>query len=187
MYTVRRHESSISVNEYIEGYVNVEEFLECCKVCPNYGNVWSCPPFEFDVLDYWKQYDIFDVYAEEIIFDDEFAGKNFEKEEINSIIKDSIMQVKLNLTEELYEKEKLYPGSVSLSAGSCTICGDECARKKADKCRYPEKIRYSIESLGGNVGLTISKLMGIEIEWISEGVLPEKFVLVCGILRKKSE
>lgn len=43
-------------------------------------------------------------------------------------------------------------------------------------------MRYSIESLGGNVGLTIEKLMGIHLEWMEEGRLPHHFVLVSGLL-----
>ena len=45
-------------------------------------------------------------------------------------------------------------------------------------------MRYSIESLGGNVGLTVSKLMGIELEWVTEGKVPSYFVLVGGLLKK---
>ena len=44
--------------------------------------------------------------------------------------------------------------------------------------------RCSIEAIGGDVGKTISRLMGIELEWMKEGILPEKFVLVCRLLRK---
>ena len=44
-------------------------------------------------------------------------------------------------------------------------------------------MRYSIESIGGNVGLTLGKLMGIELEWMEEGRLPHYFVLVCGLLK----
>ena len=51
-------------------------------------------------------------------------------------------------------------------------------------CRYPETMRYSIESLGGNVGLTIEKLMGLKLEWMEEGRLPHHFILVCGLLQK---
>lgn len=44
-------------------------------------------------------------------------------------------------------------------------------------------MRHSIESLGGNVGLTCSRLMKIELMWMEEGKLPPYFVLVCGLLR----
>lgn len=43
------------------------------------------------------------------------------------------------------------------------------------------------EAIGGNVGKTISKLCGIEIEWIEDGRLPEHFVLVGGLLKKAKE
>ena len=94
----------------------------------------------------------------------------------------SVHRIKQELSDELLEKEKEYKGSISLSAGSCIRCGGNCTRKEKKPCRFPEKLRYSIESLGGNVGLTISRLMGIKLEWIEEGKLPSYFVLVCGLL-----
>ena len=43
-------------------------------------------------------------------------------------------------------------------------------------------MRYSIESLGGKVGLTASKLLGINLQWIEAGQIPDYFVLVGGLL-----
>jgi predicted metal-binding protein len=95
-------------------------------------------------------------------------------------------EVKNKITEELFAMEEEYPGSISLSAGSCSVCGPEnCTRTDGKPCRYPEKMRYSIESIGGNVGKTVSKLLGIELEWIEEGKIPSYFVLVGGLLKKK--
>ena len=79
--------------------------------------------------------------------------------------------------------EQSLPGSFSLSAGECEEC-EHCTRPEGKPCRKPDKLRYSIESLGGNVGKTISRLCGIEIEWIEEGKIPEHFVLVGGLLEK---
>ena len=39
-YTLKRYETTISVSEYFEKYVNVAEFLEYCKACPNYDRLW---------------------------------------------------------------------------------------------------------------------------------------------------
>lgn len=97
----------------------------------------------------------------------------------------SLLEVKKKLTKELYDMENDNDGSISLSAGSCNLCQKECAKTCNNECRHPEKLRYSIEALGGNVGLTISKLMKLELEWVEEGVLPGKFVLVCGLLMKE--
>lgn len=167
-------EKTISVADYLEGYVNVEEFLECCKVCENYDQKWCCPSFSFDpVEDYWKNYERLYVIGQKMCLAEE------EKQDWQTLMK----QVKSGMTEILYTKEAEYPGSVSLSAGSCTICGENnCTKKDGAPCRFPEKMRYSIEALGGNVGLTASRLLGIDLQWITEGQVPDYFVLVGGLL-----
>lgn len=167
-------EKTISVADYLEGYVNVEEFLECCKACENYDRKWCCPSFDFDpVEDYWKKYGSLLVVGKKMCLSEE------EKQGWQTLMK----QVKAELTEDLFAEEEKHPGSVSLSAGSCSICGeDNCTKKDGMPCRSPEKMRYSIEALGGNVGLTASKLLGIRLQWIEEGRVPDYFVLVGGLL-----
>lgn len=171
---IETYEKTIGVPAYIEGYVNVEEFLESCKVCGNYDRKWSCPSYDFDpVEDYWKKFSNFYVVGKKMILAEE------EKENWENLME----EVKGQLTEELFEKEKQYPGSRSLSAGSCHICGtDNCSKAAGEPCRFPDKMRYSVESLGGNVGLTASRLLGIELQWIEEGQVPDYFTLVGGLL-----
>lgn len=190
IYTTERYEAVVSVDHYLEKYVDVETFLQACKACPNYEKIWSCPSYDFDVIEYWKKYNTLELVAIKIIFDEAVAGKQLTKEEQEDITKNSIWEVKAQLSAELYEKEKALPGSISLSAGSCTLCKDAdalsegfCTRLEGKPCRFPDKMRYSIESLGGNVGATLSELMEIELEWIQEGRIPSYFVLVSGLLR----
>ncbi len=204
IYTTERYEAVVSVEHYLEKFVDVDTFLEACKACPNYEKIWSCPSYDFDVIEYWKKFNTLELTAIKIIFDEAVAGKQLTKEEQEAITKNSIWEVKAQLAEELYEREKAMPGSISLSAGSCTLCKDAgvyaedgselceggselcesfCTRQKGEPCRFPDKMRYSIESLGGNVGTTLSELMEIELEWIQEGKLPSYFVLVSGLLR----
>lgn len=174
MCRIECFEKEISVPEYLDGYVAVEEFLEYCKACPNYGNLWTCPSYDFDVMEYWKQFSKLTVYARKIYFE---PGTS--QEESMRIMH----EVKRDMSRQLYEMEAIYPGTVSLSAGSCTICGPEnCTRREGQPCRCPEKIRYSIESLGGNVGLTCRKLMGLQLEWMEEGKVPSYFILCAGLL-----
>lgn len=176
MYTIERFEKEIDVAEYIDGYVSVEEFEECCKACPNYGTVWSCPPYDFDAEGYWKNYKKLLVVARKI---------NFTKEVTPEQSYEIMKEVKADMAKELYKMESEVPKSISLSAGSCDLCQEEgCTRKDGISCRYPDKMRYSIESIGGNVGLTVSKLLGIRLEWIEEGKVPSYFVLVGGLLQK---
>ena len=56
MYTIEKHEAEISIKDYMEQYVNVAEFLEYCKACPNYDQIWACPSYDFSPEDYWKKY-----------------------------------------------------------------------------------------------------------------------------------
>lgn len=182
MYTLSYHRASISVPEYLENYVDVPTFLKACKACPNYNKLWSCPPYDFDVLDYWNKYTTMNLLAVKVEFDEEALSKTYSQEEINDILHDIFVVQRSNLTEKLLEEEKDYPGSVSLSAGSCCRCPNGCTKTEGKPCRFPNEMRYSIESLGGNVGLTIEKLMGLSLEWIEEGKLPPHFVMVCGLL-----
>lgn len=167
-------EKTVKTKEYIDGYVNVEKFLEYCKACPNYHKVWSCPPYDFDPMDIWARYENLYLYA-----------VKFTLEEVNSEeeARKLMLKVKEEMSQTLFQKEEEIPGSLSLSAGSCSQCGTGNCQKACGKpCRNPEAMRYSIESIGGDVGRTLSKLMNIDLLWVEEGKLPEYYVLVGGLL-----
>ena len=182
MYTTTFYESHIPVLEYVDNYVDIPTFLECCKACPNYGRLWSCPPYDFDVEAYWKQFKNFKVMATKIVFEKPVIDETYSKEALETIMNTSISVEKQKLSDILMEEEKKYPGSASLCAGCCSLCQGQCNRPEGAPCRYPEQLRYSIESLGGNVGLTINKLLKLDLEWIEEGRLPNYFILVSGLL-----
>lgn len=176
MYKTEEYQCEAGVDKYLQEYVNIEEFLGYCKQCKNYNKVWSCPPYDFEPKKYWESFSTLYVLARKIIFE---PGVDAEKS------MEIMEEVKEDMSRKLYEEEKRYEGSVSLSAGSCSLCKDKgCTRPSGLPCRHPELMRYSIESLGGNVGLTVSKLMGIELEWLEEGKVPSYFVLVGGLLKK---
>ena len=167
------YKASIDIDKYIAQYVNVEEFLECCKQCDGYSKKWSCPEFDFNPIDYWKKFSTLEIYGRKIYLNEE------ESKDWRKVLDD----IKIEMAYELFDKEKEIEGSVSLSAGSCSFCPEgQCTRPLGEPCIYPEKLRYSIEALGGNVGLTTEKLLGIKILWMTEGKMPEYFVLIGGML-----
>lgn len=182
MYTTTYHTASVSVEDYLRDYVDIPSFLKCCRACHNYENVWACPPFDFNVEDYWKKYQTLQLLAVKIAFNPKTLEQPYTKEEVQEISASVLAKEKTLLTEKLFAMEAEHPGSVSLSAGSCNKCKNGCAKKEEKPCRFPDTLRYSIEALGGNVGLTLSKLMGFELEWMTEGKLPPHFVLVGGLL-----
>lgn len=173
-YTIRRFEAETDMESYIRDYVDVEYFGQLCKECPNYGNVWACPPYDFDPVDVWKAYSWIKIAGYQLTFSEDRTEEE---------MLEALAEVKQKVTDEMYAEELKYPDSQSLSAGTCRICKG-CSKPDGKPCRFPDKMRFSIESIGGNVGKTISRLCGIEIEWIEEGKLPEHFVLVGGLMIK---
>lgn len=92
---------------------------------------------------------------------------------------------KAEMTEELFALEENVEGSRALYPGSCNLCnGGRCARINGEPCRHPEKMRYSIESLGGDVMKTAKEIFDIEIVWAKAGETPPYMVLVGGLLTK---
>lgn len=187
MITTRRFEAEISVEKYFRNYVDIEQFESKCRECPTYNKFWCCPSFDFDVEEYWKKYNDLFLLAMRIKPDPKYRGKKFEGEELYNILKETMNKGKELLAGELAVWEKKMPGSVALSAGSCILCKDKCARETGEPCRHPEDMRYSMEALGANVGKTISELMGLEMLWVEDGVIPEYFVLVSGLLYNPKE
>ncbi|MEE1196926.1 MAG: DUF2284 domain-containing protein [Lachnospiraceae bacterium] len=184
MYQIKNYTAEISIKEYLNKYVDIPTFLKCCRECPNFNHKWSCPPYDFDVESYWKQYTSFLLVGRQIIFNEETRNRTFSQEDMDLFIEEIVAKEKQILTDQLFDMEKENASSISLSAGSCAACGKgNCTRPSGGPCRHPEKMRYSIESLGGNVGKTISDLFHIELEWVEEGKLPSHFVLVCGLLK----
>ena len=54
--SVERSYEKILSADYVRDYVEVERFIECCKMCPNYGAKWGCPPYAFNVK---EKYELF--------------------------------------------------------------------------------------------------------------------------------
>lgn len=172
--------ADISTDEYIRDYVNIEEFLGFCRQCPNYGKVWSCPPYDFDPMEIWRRYDLLHIEGTVIKLPEEEVCIKRTPEEIRRIEEEILMAEKSLLSGRLYRMED--ENSLSLSAGCCTLCTG-CTRPSGKECRHADKMRYSLESLGANVGLTCSKLLGVTLEWVAENHLPHQICLISGLLK----
>ena len=182
-YHTERYEAEIPVAEYTKACVDVEKFVKFCRECHNHNRLWSCPEFSFDANAYWSRYRALRLIGIRIRMPEELTQRSFTKEERGRIIENTLWVEKQKLTEDLLALEKEYPGSVSLSAGSCQICPkDHCARIEGKPCRHPERLRYSIEALGGDVGLTVTKYLGLELKWIEGDRIPPWFILAGGLL-----
>lgn len=180
-YTTEQLSNKITVQEYLKDYVDVPKFLACCQACPDFGKKWSCPPYDFNVMDYWNKFKYLYVIGTRIIIPKEETMCIHSKETISVFLKHDLGSEKKKLSDVMHRLEDQYPGSKSLAAGNCDYC-KECLRLKGKPCCKPDQMRYSIESLGGDVGRTTKDLLGWELKWMTEGKLPEHFILVNGLL-----
>ena len=186
MITTRRFEAEISVDKYFENYVDVEGIAEKCEACDKHAQYWCCAPFDFDVADFWNKYNDLFLLAMRIKPDPKYRGKKFEGEELEAILTETLNKGKELLAGELYVWEKKMNG-VALSAGACTRCTDGCTRPDGPPCRYADEMRYNLESLGADVNKTITDVFGLQPLWVEDGVIPEYFILVSGLLYNPKE
>ena len=184
-YRVEAYVAEVPVSEYMESCVDIPTFLGYCEACPSYEKTWACPPFDFSVKDFWLAYRSFYMSGKKIVFDTRALGQKYSVEDFKKISGQILKKESHALEAELIKLESQYPGSVALSMGSCDVCGkDNCTRPSGEPCRRPEKMRHSVESMGGNVGLSVRKYLKQELQWMSEGSLPEYFMLMGGLLKK---
>lgn len=175
MYKTEEISERTIMKDYLNNYINGMSFLEYCEKSMGYGQIWSCPLYDFDPVEYGRKYKYFHIIGRRIIFDTA-AGSKETEEYMNRVC----LKEKDILSEKLQALESRYPGSIGLSAGSCHVCSRR--RKSRGKgCRYAEEIRRFIESLGGTVGETACELLGIELQWMKEEP-PESFTLISGLL-----
>ncbi len=90
MYTTESYTTSIAVSDYKKRYIDIPTFTEYCKACPNYDRLWSCPSYTFDVEAFWNQFQTLDLFAVKILYNDDYAGKQFSEHKIADIMRQSL-------------------------------------------------------------------------------------------------
>lgn len=181
MGTIRTVSAEISVEEYLKSYVDIPKFLGLCAMCGNYEKRWACPPYDFDVEGYWRQHSRLLLRGLQLFPTAEERARTYTQEELRVLLRATLQKEKAALLSRLEEESRSYPGSVVLSAGTCEVC-PVCTRTEQKPCRFPGRAHYSIESLGGDVGKTAHELLGFDLLWAKDGVIPEYWSLVGGIL-----
>ena len=172
-YTVRKLSHTVPVGEFVAECVDIPKFEALCRECGSYGNRWACPPFPFSPLELWNRYALFQILAWKVIL------------ELGQTPEDAVAALEIEkqafLTEVL-QMEREIPGSMAISAGTCTYCGQTCARSLGKPCLHPEQLRYSVEALGGNVTRAAELYLNTAILWIRNDAAPAYLMIVGGLL-----
>ncbi len=149
----------------VEGY---------CKLCPNYNKLWSCPPHGFNADTYLESYDYVLLVGEKIVRKD--------KSQAETSMNTHFQEVRRQLGDQLIKLSESNDVEV-LIAGNCYLCED-CLRIEGKSCRYENRMKYSLESIGFLVGDIASELLGIELEWPESGKEATSLMTVGAIFAK---
>lgn len=164
----------------LEKYFDKDKFHGLCKNCKNYSKIWSCPPYDFDIIDYLIQHKTLYLIGTKIIFSQEAKEKYNSAKKINKFINSTIIKTRRKIEAAFANIESDYTNSVSLYPGSCILC-KKCSRSNQKPCLNMKNMRYSLESLGFDVGKISKDLLNTELLWYKE-TLPDYITLVGGIL-----
>lgn len=181
MVEIKKLTADVDVEEFIEKYVDIERFMGLCKDCENYGKNWNCPPFDFDVMEVWNSFNKLKIIAFKLDFSDEELNMEYSDKELEFILK-RLERMKVRLMNDIYVLED--ENSLGLFLGNCNLCM-KCTREFGMPCKMPFKMRYSIESLGGNVDQLIEDVFGFKILYAKDNRLPEYLIFVGGVLFDK--
>lgn len=156
--------------------------------CPSYGHSWACPPeapyLEERVSQYTKYYLVFFKFNIINYIEKEKLKhpKRKEKSIRNAFFMKNLLRDMLEEEIKLCINENLgsYGEKFILWDGFCRVCFNKkdkgCTYDAGDPCRYPDKMRYSMEAVGIDVTQTVKKL-NFNLEWP-----PNEFVYRFGLV-----
>lgn len=183
IYTISRKEVSLAADEFISRYRDVERIRAFCEQCPSFGKVWSCPPFDFDARTVSDGFKTVTLMATTIEFDEQTRAACKTAEHALATSREAMEQVWKALLPRLYEMERETLGSRCFSF-RCSLCPEGCSRPEGKPCRHPDKMRYSLESVGFDIVAMTHELLDIDLEWSNDGNLPKHLTLVTALFKK---
>lgn len=174
-YTVQTKIKTIPVSR-LDEFRNVELFLGYCRECPNFGTRHSCPPHDIDDEAFLRKYTHAHFILTMITYDeDTILSSRDDKQKQNEILYTTRAEVLKQVEDQKLLKE-LKSGGVSVGSSSCSICKD-CTKQEDLPCRYPEKMRYAIDSFGFDITKILSDLFDVTLSWPKD-TIPEYQCLV---------
>ena len=173
-YSVTRHETDIPMDEFLRDYFSYEETHKLCQACPGYSGTWACPPFDFDPKEYLSEFSVFHMVVDKI----DNSGVSDADEAQQRLFSELD-----RFNHDMLSMEAEFPGSKSLAAQECQHC-KTCARLNGHPCVHPDKMRYSLESIGAFPVKLVHDKLGFDILWSDGSSIPEYYLMVAGILKK---
>ena len=183
-YTLTTREATIAADDFIHRYRDVERIRQYCLECPGYGKAWNCPPFDYDPRTVSDGFGTVKLMATIIEFDEPTRAACTTPQQATRVGKQAMNEVWQTLLPRLYEMERESPGSRCLTF-RCVLCPEGCTRPEGLPCRHPERLRHSLESVGFDVVAITRDLLGIDLEWSTDGSLSRRITLVTALFSRR--
>lgn len=160
-------------------YESKREIEKLCEQCPTYGGKWSCPPHS----PAFSQYNLDEYpYAAMILFSCDLDQFSYTKTEYIKIkAANTIMKSRM---DRLMRGLEQAADGVMISNGNCRLC-NPCSKKKGESCKKPERMRFSMEALGLNVGRITSDIFSHELLWYKDKKIPRYLSAAACLLLKE--
>lgn len=174
--------ASLEAEAYIARYRDADRIGGYCRACDRCGKVWSCPPFEVDPAEKLARYRGVRLVGTTVRLTEAVRHAPTSPDEQFDISYRIMREVRRTLDARLLEAERRRAGSLAFFAGSCQLCHPApCARTEGRPCLLPDRARSSLEAWGFDVVRTASELLGLEMRWSQDLVLPEYFTYVSAL------
>ena len=175
---------TLPLERWIRDYYRPAEFADACRMCPNFGKVWSCPILPNPVPQMLQPFSRVHLIGVKVVYKKETIEKTDTAAKADAVRVRTYDKVKRILLESMLELEKEIPGSWSIAAGECKIC-KKCARQDGLPCRHPDKMRFSFSGFGFDLVRIAHDLFGYELLWNPNG-LPEYTVAFGALLDREN-
>jgi predicted metal-binding protein len=166
-------------------YFRPKVFIEYCKACQYYSKIWTCPPYDFDLVEMLESYQYAYIIGSKLYVND--LGKDFnemlDNKDLEAVTNEIYIAARKALDKKLDAMNDQGKHMCVLLAGRCLEC-DCCTREKQLPCTYPAKMHLSLESMGFDVASLCEDILGDKILWTKES-LPEYIILVSAILSQE--
>jgi predicted metal-binding protein len=161
-----RYVALVPLSEFEHG----NRFKDMCGQCPHHGRNFSCPPNSPSFSDHVGSAKVAEVVCVRL------TKADFPRATPQEIYHACFREGSRLLRTELeYHRGE---GRAVAGSGPCLAC-ERCSLETGESaCSRPEKRIYSLESLGVNVIGLLKNVLGIDLEWDSDG---EKAATVCSV------
>lgn len=153
----------------------------CEESCRNFDKKYCCPPYAPRFEEFVRSYDrllvvLFTLSLNQL---NGFNYLDYHKLRIANIVLKSRIERFMRCLDEVFKTR-------FLSTGACRLC-KPCKCKIGEPCKHPNKMRYSLESVGVDCDYLSRELFNIPLLWYEDKKAPEYTSVICAIPIKENK